>query len=706
MTHTFWKTVGATLTALTLLAGLTACGGGGGGDTASTATSTSDTVSASLVDASTGQWHPNGYAITGRRPSSVSVEPSGQFAYVTNFYANSVSAYQINASTGALTKVGDDVPSGETPHAITFDAQHRYAYVTNRGGISIYAIDATSGALSKVGDDVTTGPGSISLLISPSGQSAYAATADDGAILAFAINAQTGALTPIGDAIHVVQANLTAMDPGGKFIYVHQNNGVVASYGINAITSALSKVGDDSGRADDNNEPVAITVAPSGKFGYVANKSGNTIWAYAVDPTTGAWTYVGEAASGQQPVGITVDASGRFAYAANGGDNTVTAYNIDPITGKLTSFAQMRTQGEPGKVALVSGQTALSVTPQFVYAASAYGKQLSSYTIDAKTGALSKLSDMATENDVNTLATAPDGRFAYVAQSSSNVITVYAIDSTGALRKLGEVGASDSSLPAPSAIVAEPSGRFVYASFRNTKQIQVYTVDRSTGNLLAGELFDAGIDAYQLLVDPLGQSLYANSWDTYVLTTWHINPADGSLSKVFSLANAENAAPFMAMDPSGKHIYVAAHGHLAGVKVFDIDAMTGGLGAQAYARSPAVPEEINQQMQSLAIDASGRFAHAAIHDSEGVYTVLRTYAIGATGALSQVDEVPFGSVDSYQGPVATDPSGQFVYAFEDTMTTTWRINASTGVLSKVGELATGGGTGTSAFVVAVTGVLH
>lgn len=717
----------AALAALSLLGGLTACGGGGGGASStasasggSTATaaatpllrfayvvnSASNTVSAYLVDDGTGQWRANGYAITGDRPSAFSVEPSGQFAYATNFYDNSVSAYQINASTGVLTKVGDDVPSGVTPHAVTFDAQHRHAYVTNQSGISVYGIDATSGALSKVGDDVPTGLAAKSLMISPSGKFAYVATAEDQTLQAYAIDAQTGALTPSGAPIPHEGPNLTVMDPGGKFVYVVSNNGAVITYRIDAVTGALSKQEGSSGKTDDNNEPVAVTVAPSGKFGYVANKSGNTIWAFAVDTSTGTWTYAGEAAAGQQPVGITVDASGRFAYAANGGGNTVTAYSIDPSTGLLTSLAEVRTQGEPSGVALVSGQTALSVTPQFVHAANAYGKKVSSYAIDAATGALSKLADLATDSEVNTMATDPQGHFAYVAQSGSQLITVYAIDSTGALHKQSEVGASNTTLPAPSAIVAEPSGRFVYASFPATKQIQIYTVDPGTGNLLTGRLMDAGTDAYQLLVDPQGRTLYANGWDSYFLTTWHINPVDGSLSNVINLAVTQNRAPFMAMDPAGKHLYVAASGQLAGVQVFDIDAMTGRLVGHAYTWSPETPDPGQQQMPSLAIDASGRFVYAAIHASEGDYAVLRTYAIGATGALSQVAEVPFGPVDSYQGPAATDPSGQFVYAFDDFTVTTWRINASTGALTKVSELATGGGTGGSAFAVVVTGLLH
>ena len=42
----------------------------------------------------------------GTNPVSVTVDPSGKFAYVTNITSNNVSAYTINAATGALTAVG------------------------------------------------------------------------------------------------------------------------------------------------------------------------------------------------------------------------------------------------------------------------------------------------------------------------------------------------------------------------------------------------------------------------------------------------------------------------------------------------------------------------------------------------------------------------------------------------------------------------
>ncbi|MGC9237930.1 MAG: beta-propeller fold lactonase family protein, partial [Thiomonas sp.] len=69
----------------------------------------------------------HGRAHTGRRqsvcrrkhPYSVTVTPAGTFAYVANAGSNNVSAYSINATTGALTPVaGSPFAAGNLPLSV------------------------------------------------------------------------------------------------------------------------------------------------------------------------------------------------------------------------------------------------------------------------------------------------------------------------------------------------------------------------------------------------------------------------------------------------------------------------------------------------------------------------------------------------------------------------------------------------------------
>ena len=741
MKHSLWKSVNAALAALALLGGLTACGGGGGSDSgaavvpvsADVPTTTpnaqpaslgtvprfayvvngaSNTVSIYRVDASTGQWHPNGYAVTGDRPSAVTVDPSGQFAYVTNVYGNSISAYAVNASNGALTKVGDDLPTGENPTAITIDAQHRFAYVSmgKAGAISTYEIHAGSGALTKRGDDVSTGEGPHKLVIAPSGQFAYLDTRGAGTLVAFAIDAQTGALKQIGDATRLERVSLypnptaVAVDLGGKFVHVLADGGVVLTFRINAGTGALTYSGEHT--VANSGETVAFAFEPSGQFGYVVDKASNIVSAFSIDSATGAVTKIdskiGDVATGQQPVAVTVDAKGQFAYVANGGDNTVSAYSIDASTGALTPVGVVRAQGEPSSIAMVSGQAAVSVTPQFVYTANADAKTISAYHVDATNGTLTKISDLATDAPPDIVAADPYGRFVYVSHTNDNAITAYSIDSTGALHKLNDVPADDTA-PAPSTLVPDPSGRFVYAGYSQSNIIQAYAMDASTGSLKSVGLFSTTSTVATMAVDPLGLFIYATRPSSNTLSAWRINATTGGLTAIDSGGTAANSPGILAIDPLGQHVHVASGGTSVAIRTYAIDASSGRLVYESAATDPSA-----MVVQSFVIDPSRQFAYAVVLSSIDRTFQRSTYTISATGALTKKNDMPIGSTDAWPSAFVIDPSGRFAYGsflLEGSMSTasTFSIGAITGALTKESDLPVWAGT---TFSMVVTGKMQ
>ncbi|WP_081267639.1 beta-propeller fold lactonase family protein [Variovorax paradoxus] len=81
----------------------------------------------------------------------VCTEPPSRFAYVSNGGSNSVSAYTVDASTGALRAATTlSVPS---PYALTVDPSGRFVYVssTSGAGVSAYSIDRATGDLTAIG---------------------------------------------------------------------------------------------------------------------------------------------------------------------------------------------------------------------------------------------------------------------------------------------------------------------------------------------------------------------------------------------------------------------------------------------------------------------------------------------------------------------------------------------------------------------------
>jgi 6-phosphogluconolactonase (cycloisomerase 2 family) len=112
---------------------------------------------------------------------------------VANFGSNNVSAFTIDPRTGALTAVGVPVISGASPSSLAVEPTGRFAYVTNRNSssVSVFAINPNTGALAAAGLPVDTVTGPISVTVDLSGKFAYVASDISDTISTFAINATT-----------------------------------------------------------------------------------------------------------------------------------------------------------------------------------------------------------------------------------------------------------------------------------------------------------------------------------------------------------------------------------------------------------------------------------------------------------------------------------------------------------------------------------
>jgi 6-phosphogluconolactonase (cycloisomerase 2 family) len=145
----------------------------------------------------------------GNSPFDVGITPNGDFAYVSDSEGfgsvpggtGGLSAYSINASTGALTPVaGSPFATGNQPEIVTINPSGAFVYVVNYqdSTISGYAIDQTSGALTPIaGSPFMVGSTIQDFKIDPSGKFAYAANVDDETLSGYTIDATTGRLSPI-----------------------------------------------------------------------------------------------------------------------------------------------------------------------------------------------------------------------------------------------------------------------------------------------------------------------------------------------------------------------------------------------------------------------------------------------------------------------------------------------------------------------------
>jgi 6-phosphogluconolactonase (cycloisomerase 2 family) len=268
--------------------------------------------------------------------------------YVRTF--NSVSAYQLNATTGALTPVpGSPFATGTAPSDLTVDPSGQFVYVPNisSNDVSAYRLDPTTGALTPVpGSPFATAAFPRSITVDPSWQFVYVLSdtviGDTSTnISAYTLDAMTGALTPVAGSPFAAGTTRFGLkvDPAGRFVYVpNDGSNNISAYTIDPTTGVLIPVAGSPFAA--GTEPFVLTVEPSGKFVYVVNFISDNISAYTLDATTGALTPVAGspfASGGAAPSGVTADPSGQFLYVPNQNifSNNVSAFMLNATTGAL-----------------------------------------------------------------------------------------------------------------------------------------------------------------------------------------------------------------------------------------------------------------------------------------------------------------------------------------------------------------------------------
>lgn len=347
---------------------------------------------------------------TGSSPEGVAVDPTGQFAYTANYNGNSISAYTVDAGTGVLTQIvcatgcsGTNFAAGSHPISVTIDPTAKFAYVANDGDgtISAYTIDAGSGALSAVaGSPYQAGSsdGATPVTVDPGGKFVYQTNYQDDTIWAYSIDAGTGVLTRVPGSPFVTgyDPNNIVIDPSGKFAYVTSyQDDTIWAYTINAGTGALSVV--TSGSFRTGRFPWTATIDPTGQFIYVPNSHDGTISAYTINASTGALTEISSSPylAGNGPISVTIDPSGKFAYATNNHDfayptnyhdGTISAYTIDSGSGALTPVA-----GSPFGVLDEPYPVTVDPTGQFAYVTNFGAGTVSAFTIDTISGALTQI---------------------------------------------------------------------------------------------------------------------------------------------------------------------------------------------------------------------------------------------------------------------------------------------------------------------------
>lgn len=449
--------------------------------------------------------------------------------------------------------------------------------------------------------------------------------------------------------------------------------------------------------------PVAVTADLAGRYVFVANNTDGTVSAYTINASTGQLSPAGSAFTvGTTPAALTLDNAGKFLYVANGGSDDVSAFKVSS-NGTVTLINCGIGAGCHGANFMAdAAPAALAVDPsgKFLYVANSGTNNVSAYTIDPVTGALTNVGSPFTAGaGPRDLAVSPDGKFLYVVNHGSNDVSAFSIDAiTGALATVscgGLTGCNGDNYQAGTgaySLCVDATGKYVYVANNTANTISGYTRDATTGALAgAGTTVSGDTDLRSLRADPSGLFIHTVSGTNRVTRAWRIL-AGGALSaqKVARTRATPaglaitRASTTLAMAPL--NAYVANYSSST-LERFQIDASTGAPNYAAYINSGTNPVDV-------AVDRFGRFAYVVnkSDDSLSAYTLAAgTGVMALAGGSIVTSTTQIGSPGTITLERATvDPSGRFVYVtgWLSNRVYAYSINTN-GTLNAIANYATG-----------------
>ena len=275
----------------------------------------------------------SGTTATGTSPMGMAIDPAGKFLLVANqgTFQNpksgtisvfSIQATSLQAVTGSpfATETPGEL-TGSGPVSVVVSASGNYVYAANQfsNTVAAFAMNTTTGALTPLGaSPYTVGTSPSGVAISPNGGFLYVANTGSDNVSAFAIcdtiviscanvNSPDGTLTPVtGSPFSAGGGPVTiAFDPAFDFAYVvDEQSNQVSQYSFgstNGVLTPLSPPAISTGttpvsiaiRSGATGTNIGNTLTNPTDFVYVANNGASTLSVFTLNTTTGLLNILG-----------------------------------------------------------------------------------------------------------------------------------------------------------------------------------------------------------------------------------------------------------------------------------------------------------------------------------------------------------------------------------------------------------------------------
>ncbi|QNI34782.1 lactonase family protein [Alloacidobacterium dinghuense] len=343
------------------------------------------------MDAHTGAFTQRKLVAKVPNPSWIVIHPSKKYLYTVNEIVHqesgSVSAFEIEPTTGDLTPLNVVSSEGSGPAHMSLDASGKYAFVANYAGGTIAVLPIVEGGrlgaaidvhrdLGSVGAKSATNapPGSFAIsghdaphahMIAPDPGNRFVLSVDLGQdrIYVYRFDSNSGKLSP-SEAEPFVSfpsgngPRHFVFHPNGRWIYVlGEESSTIAFFHYDSARGTLTlqqTISSLPERFAGTNFTSEVVISPDGRFLYAANRLHDTIAICAID-SSGRLTLIGEVSTmGDYPRHCTFDPRGDFFYVCNQRSDSITCFQVQRQTGSLSFTGLYTAVGSPSIVAFLS----------------------------------------------------------------------------------------------------------------------------------------------------------------------------------------------------------------------------------------------------------------------------------------------------------------------------------------------------------------
>ena len=258
----------------------------------------------------------------GDTPAGIAITPDGRYAYVANnnndgiINGDSISVIDLSTNT-VITTIND--ASFYEPYTITINPAGTLAYVTNSGGSVVSVINiATNQVVQTIGGF----DGPSGLVITPDGSTAY--VNNYGGPVLGSGNGRT--VNVVNLTSHIITSTITvdlapaaiAISPNGAYVYTA--NYVDGNPGTGTMNTIQTSNNTVVGRVTGFSGPFDMVITPDGHYAYITNFGSNNF--SPVGTTVSVVNLEQNLISatiqlGTQPAGIALSSDGRLAYVTN-----------------------------------------------------------------------------------------------------------------------------------------------------------------------------------------------------------------------------------------------------------------------------------------------------------------------------------------------------------------------------------------------------